>query len=93
MQLTMRRPVVPRAFLYLTILALLLVALAVGALLLPGSQPVPGPLGPTNGLIAYDSAGQLYVADPDGSDSRPIDHAGRSLPDADHEGPFRYPAA
>ena len=45
MQLTMRRPMFPRAFTYLALVALLLVALVAAILLLPGSQPIPEPLG------------------------------------------------
>jgi len=71
MQLTLQRPLVPRTVLYLAAVGLLLVALMV-AVLVAGSGPEPGPLGTANGVIAYDSGGQLFVADADGSDSRPL---------------------
>jgi Tol biopolymer transport system component len=75
MQLTFHRPLVPRAVVYLALLALLIAALGVAALLVPGSQQVPAPLGAANGSIAYDAGGQLYVANPDGSDPRPLPQA------------------
>ena len=78
MQLTMRRPVVPRAFMYLALVGLLLIALAAAVLLLPGSTTIPEPLGATNGFIAYDSGGKIYLADPDGSNPRPLEHPGRA---------------
>lgn len=77
MQLTMRRPMFPRAFTYLALVALLLVALVAAILLLPGSQPIPEPLGATNGSIAYDAGGQIYLAAADGSDPRPIAQPGK----------------
>ena len=72
MQLTLQRPVVPRAVVYLALLALLIAAFVAVALLLPGKPVVPLPLGPRNGAIAYESGGQLYLADPDGSNPRAV---------------------
>jgi WD40-like Beta Propeller Repeat len=69
MQLTLQRPLVPRPVLYLAAVGLLLVALVV-AMLAAGSGPKPSPLGMANGVIAYDSGGQLFVADADGSNPR-----------------------
>ena len=77
MQLTFKRPLVPRAVVYLALLASLLAALVATALLMPGSQPIPDPLGATNGSIAYDAGGQLFVANSDGSDPRPLPQAGK----------------
>jgi len=46
--------------------ALLLLALAVGLVLVAGSQRhVPAPFGPAaNGLVAYEKGGEIYTADP-----------------------------
>jgi Tol biopolymer transport system component len=71
MQLTLQRPLIPRTVIYLAAVALLLVAL-VTAMLVAGSAPEPSPLGVANGVIAYDSGGQLFVADADGSNPRPL---------------------
>jgi len=48
------------------VVALLLLALAVGLVLVAGSQRhVPAPFGPAaNGLVAYEKAGDIYTADP-----------------------------
>jgi dipeptidyl aminopeptidase/acylaminoacyl peptidase len=77
MQLTLQRPLVPRTILYLAAVALLLALvvamLAAGA----GSGPEPRPLGMANGVIAYDSGGQLFVADADGSNPRPLGQPGK----------------
>ena len=77
MQLTMRRPVAPRALVYLALLALLIAALGAAIALLPGTKPLPAPLGATNGSIAYDAGGQIYLAAADGSDPRPIAQPGK----------------
>ena len=77
MQLTFQRPLVPRTVLYLASVALLLVALVV-AVLVAGSMREPSPLGMTNGAIAYDSGGQLFVADADGSNPRPLGQPGKN---------------
>ncbi|MEX1346075.1 MAG: hypothetical protein AB1Z63_15540 [Candidatus Limnocylindrales bacterium] len=65
---------VPRAvvvFALLTLLTLVLAtALAIGA---DSPRRLPEPFGPTaNGLIAYESAGDIYVVEPDGTDLRQI---------------------
>jgi dipeptidyl aminopeptidase/acylaminoacyl peptidase len=78
MQLTFQRPLVPRAVVYLTLLALLIAAVGVAALLVPGSQPVPAPLGVANGSIAYDSGGKIYLADANGSNGRLLGQPGNS---------------
>jgi Tol biopolymer transport system component len=68
---TMRLAYVPRAVLYLALLALLL-ALA-GVVLAVGSQGLPSPaVVPVNGLIAWDSTGDIWIADPDGSGAHAI---------------------
>ena len=74
MQLTIRRPLVPRAVVYLALLALLIATRRGGA---PGAwlPAGPGPLGAANGSVAYDAGGQLYVANPDGSGPRPLPQA------------------
>jgi dipeptidyl aminopeptidase/acylaminoacyl peptidase len=48
------------------VVALLLLALAVGLVLVAGSQRrVPAPFGPAaNGLVAYEKGGDIYTADP-----------------------------
>ena len=76
MQLTMRRPVLPRAFLYLVLVGILIAALVAVVVLQPGTEPIPAPLRTTNGLIAVDTASKLYVAEPDGSNPRPLDQFG-----------------
>lgn len=57
------------------VLALLLAvagAVAAGASLLP-STPLPAPFGlARTGLLAYTRAGDIYVADPDGTNGRPV---------------------
>lgn len=79
MPVALRLAVVPRAVILLLLLALL-VALGAGALtvgsrlsLLPAVATLPGPVGlADNGLIAYDSAGDIWVANPDGADPRQL---------------------
>jgi Tol biopolymer transport system component len=49
------------------LIALLILALAFGAILIAGSraQPLPAPFGPAaNGLLAYSFGGDIYTADP-----------------------------
>ena len=72
MQLTMRRPVPSRAFLYLALVGVLIAALVAVVVLQAGTTPIPASLRATNGLIAVDTASKLYVADPDGSNPRPL---------------------
>ena len=74
MPITLRLVVVPRAAMLL-LLAGLLVVLAIGIVSVGGrptrlaAAVVPPPNGPAaNGLIAYDSAGDVWVVNPDGTD-------------------------
>ena len=48
------------------VVALLLLALAVGLAIIAGSRPrVPAPFGPAaNGLVAYEAGGDIFTADP-----------------------------
>jgi Tol biopolymer transport system component len=61
----------PRAIAYVLLVAILLIALLTAALVV-GSRPhLPAPFGLAgNGLIAYASRGEIYVAEPDGSGAR-----------------------
>jgi Tol biopolymer transport system component len=70
-QLTMPRVVIPRALPILALLILLIVALLAAALLV-GSRPrLPAPFGAArSGLVAFDSEGDIYVAEPDGTGRR-----------------------
>lgn len=62
---------IPRAVLYLALVALLTVALAAAAILVASQPRRPSPSGlAANGLIAYDDGMDVYIAYPDGS--RPI---------------------
>jgi dipeptidyl aminopeptidase/acylaminoacyl peptidase len=70
MQLTLRRPIaLPPAFAYLAVLVLLALAAIAGAVLLSGALPRhASPFGlATNGLLAYDSGGSIFIVRPDGS--------------------------
>ncbi|MEW6225611.1 MAG: hypothetical protein AB1627_13380 [Chloroflexota bacterium] len=71
MQLTMRRVAVPRAIPYFALLALLLVV-ALLAVALAGSQRrLPQPFGrAATGLIAFDTNGDIHVANADGTGVR-----------------------
>ena len=56
-------------------LAIIILALVLGAMLFAGSrqQPLPAPFGPAaNGLIAYSGDGDIYVVDPITGDGRAI---------------------
>jgi hypothetical protein len=74
MPITLRLVVIPRAAMLLVIMALL--AILATAVVSIGGRPnqlsaavLPPPTGPAaNGLIAYDSAGDIWVVNPDGSD-------------------------
>jgi hypothetical protein len=59
-------PAPPFAWGAIAVLALLVLALAAGALLTGGAQPrLPAVVGPAgNGLIAYGSGGDIFVGDP-----------------------------
>ena len=75
MQLMTSREAVPRAFLILMSLALLIAALGV-AILVVGSQRTPDFTADENGVIAYSSAGKLYLSNPLGGPPRPLPQAG-----------------
>ncbi len=77
MPLTMRLAVVPRAFLYVLLLALLAAVLAAGGLVVGSLRgaavAVPPPYGPArNGLIALDADGDIWVVNPDGTGLRQL---------------------
>ena len=63
---TTRAASAPVPWRILALVALLLIALAVGALFLVGSRPgLPAPFGPAaNGHIAYSAGGDIYTVDP-----------------------------
>jgi hypothetical protein len=69
--LTLRLAIVPRAVLYLVILTLLVALLGAGGLVVGSLHravvlpPLTGPA--RNGLIAYDSGGDIWVMNPDGT--------------------------
>jgi hypothetical protein len=66
MQLTMQRSPSLRPLMYLAIVALLVAALAVAAIIGSSQRRLPAPFGPAgNGLVAYDAAGTIYLADRD----------------------------
>lgn len=71
--MTLRRFETPRFVPYLVVLGLLLIV-AIGILLLIGSErarPLPPPFGPAGaGLVAFDSAGDIYVASASGTSPR-----------------------
>jgi Tol biopolymer transport system component len=70
---------VSRAMGYVLLVAILLIAMLTAALVV-GSRPhLPAPFGLAgNGLIAYASRGEIYVAEPDGSGARMLpSEAGR----------------
>ena len=57
------------------LIALLILALAFGAILIAGSrtQPLPAPFGPAaNGLLAYSASGDIYTADPETGEATAI---------------------
>jgi dipeptidyl aminopeptidase/acylaminoacyl peptidase len=73
MQLTLPRVVVPRAAPYLALLALLLIGLMIALAVVGGQQRLPAPFGlAATGLIAFESEGDILVADADGSGRRPL---------------------
>jgi Tol biopolymer transport system component len=77
-QLTMPLRGVPRLAPILLLIALLLAAFV--AFVLVGSRPrLPDPFGPAaNGRVAFLSNGQIYAANPDGSNSIPLTFGSRS---------------
>jgi Tol biopolymer transport system component len=74
MPLTLRLAVVPRVVLILLLLAAMLATVVTGAVVggrlhLLGAAAVLPPTGPAgNGLIAYESGGDIWVVNPDGTD-------------------------
>jgi Tol biopolymer transport system component len=78
MAITLRLAVVPRAALWLTVLSFIVALSVSGAVI--GSQlnllpavALPLPNGPAaNGLIAFDTAGDIWVVNPDGTDRRQL---------------------
>ena len=75
MPITLRLVVIPRAAILLLLVAGLLAVMAIAIVSVGGRSTqlsaavVPPPNGPAaNGLIAYDSAGDVWVVNPDGSD-------------------------
>ena len=67
MQLTMQARAVPRLATMLLVVILLIAAL-VAIALVGSTRRLPNPFGPAaNGLVAYVSNGQVYAANPDGS--------------------------
>jgi len=88
MPITLRLVVIPRAAMILLLVALL--AVLATAVVSVGSRPnelsavaLPPPNGPAaNGLIAYESAGDIWVVHPDGTDPRRL-----TTSDADEQAP------
>jgi len=74
--ITSRAAATPRApWRLVGALALLILALVVGAMLIVGNQPreLPAPFGPAaNGLVAYAADGDIYTVDPVTGQSRAI---------------------
>jgi WD40-like Beta Propeller Repeat len=72
MRLSLALAVIPRAVIILVCLAL---AAALAAAVVVASQPtaLPSLVGPArNGLLAYDSAGDIWVMNPDGTGQRQL---------------------
>jgi Tol biopolymer transport system component len=73
MQLQMTRVHVPRFVPILALVGLLIVAIVAAALIAGAPRPLPAPFGlAENGRIAYVSDGQIWTAEPDGSDARRV---------------------
>lgn len=72
MRVSMALAVIPRAvLLMLALLALLALAASAYVVGSPGPSPLPAPMGPArNGLLAWDSGGDIWVSRTDGSDRR-----------------------
>jgi TolB protein len=71
---TMPRVAIPRAVPILAVIALLIAALVVAALIVGSRQQrLPPPFGlAATGVFAFDSGGDVYVANPDGTGIRPL---------------------
>jgi Tol biopolymer transport system component len=73
MQMTLPRVVVPRAAPYLALLALLLIGLIIALAVAGGQRRLPAPFGlAATGLVAFESGGDILVANADGSGRRPL---------------------
>ena len=73
MQMTLPRVVVPRATPYLALLALLLIGVTIALAIAGGQRRLPAPFGlAATGLMAYESGGDILVANADGSGRRPL---------------------
>ena len=73
MQMTLPRVVVPRAAPYFVLLALVLIGLIVALAVAGGQKRLPAPFGlAATGLMAFESDGDIVVADADGSGRRPL---------------------
>ena len=73
MQMTLPRVVVPRAAPFLAVLALLLIGLIVALAIAGGQKRLPAPFGlAANGLVTFESEGDILVANADGSGRRPL---------------------
>lgn len=85
MPITLRLAVVPRAVIYLFLLATLIALLTTGGLIvgaLRGVSPAPPPDAAINGLIAYSDLGDIRLIDADGEQRRQL----TSGPDLDYVG-------
>ena len=74
MQLTMRRAAFPRTLIYIVLVLALALLLALTAVFVGNmTNRLPAPFGPARpGLITYDSGGDIYVANADGSNARQL---------------------
>ena len=73
MDLTLPRADVRRPIMFLSLIALLIVAIAAAALIAGSQRRLPAPFGPAaTGLYVYDAAGDLFVASVDGTSVRPL---------------------
>jgi len=73
MQLTVPRVVVPRAAPYLAILVLLLIGVIIALAVAGGQNRLPAPFGlAATGLVAFESEGDILVANADGSSRRAL---------------------
>jgi len=73
MQMTLPRVVVPRAAPYIALLALLLIGVIIAVAVAGGQKRLPAPFGlAATGLVAFESQGDILVADADGSGRHPL---------------------
>ncbi|MFL5779422.1 MAG: hypothetical protein ACJ761_10850 [Chloroflexota bacterium] len=72
-QMTLPRVVIPRAIPAILVTGLLILALVAAAVFVGSRRHVPAPFGlAATGLLAYDSNGDILVAQADGSGTRPV---------------------